>query len=259
MIDKARLESFKEKSALKKERLAMRLKPEEGPWLLAALRFLVHHLSEESLTLNQSRRLSEILKPFSNPPKRLKRILRTARRLLKLHVDTQRSIPGLCSAETWLRMEKGWIRHLFNSTGLDLRDPFELQAFRRLNMHMLVDTAMKFYYAAHPIVERVKASLTGTMVTSSRAYQSRPDTPFVPLEINPDPDRPRPVSEMERLINQMGRPSASGGRLTREEFARLPDESPPDFNVDPDQEPDTPTSQFWQEQLNRMNRQMRRR
>jgi len=123
VIDKDRLESFKEKSASKKERLALLLSHDEGPWLLAVIRFLVHHLSEESMGLGQHMLLSEILKPFPNPPKRLKRIFRTAYRLLKLDVNTQRSIPGVCPAETLLKLEKGWIRYLFNSTGLDLRDP----------------------------------------------------------------------------------------------------------------------------------------
>jgi len=122
---------------------------------------------------------------------------------------------------------------------------------------MVVDAAMELYYEAHPLVERAKASLTGTMVTSSRKRKSLPDTAFIPLDINPDPDLPLEVTETERLLNQLSKPNASGGRLTQEEHARLPDELPPDWNVDPGPEPDTTPSDFWKEQMRRMMRKGR--
>ena len=252
MLPKERLEELTEKSIPKKERLAK--KPTDNAELLSAIRFVVHGLSEESMRLNQYVAKPELFKDFPNLPRRYKRVFRKAYRLLKIDWQTQNSIPGIIAKESWLKLEKGWIRHFFNSTGVDFRDPLDLQAFRRLNPYLVIDEAMRLYSEAHPIERRARLFLSGTVTTSKRQRKQQPDTPFTSRAIDPDPAPPAAVSDHERLMNKLQQGiHSNGGRITREQHDALPTEVMPD--TPPPESPRDPLAEAWHEQImRRLNR-----
>lgn len=248
MINPVKMAGFKARGIAKKQRRSLLLI--DNAVLISCIRFLVRRLSKESMAEGYLIWKSDLLREFPNLPRRYNRYFWAAMRLMKGSYHPEDGIPGIISREASFKLNKGWERHLWNATGLDLRDPGAWQAFCRLNPDLVIDPALRAYSEAHPILMRAKMSLSGYEQPFSHAKPTKsPDTPFTPPDIHPGPESPLPVSEHEMLMNKLRKVGAMGGRLTREQHEELPTEIEPSLKEEPN--PELTNSQFWQEQMMR--------
>jgi hypothetical protein len=245
MLPKERLQPLVDKRAI--QTAARALKVVDAEMYITCLRFWVHQLSEESLAIGQYIARSQIFKDFPNLPRRWKKYFWAARRSLKTNKQTIAAMPGVTAEEPCWKLHRGWVRFLFDFTGLDLADPNEMQAFRRLNPYLCIDAATKGFAEGHPgVLERVRMSLRGSPPVSSRSRPRQPDTPLRPPPIDPDPALPSKDSQMERVLNMMKTPEHPAkhrpgqhihGKMTKEEWERLPQEIKPTYHEEPQNDP----------------------